>query len=131
MVSAHIENELDAWRPITLSRNTHSKRALYREVNDMATWSIREAKRRLGHVKWEYGTAKARSDSKRSGVYLSTGKKSLTKTRTIYPYVDPRILVDFVHKWGFSRQQFQKIRTFSDNAGWLSDSEEEPEQEDD
>ena len=48
--------------------------------------------------------------------------------RTIYPYVDPRVLVDFVHKWGFSRRQFKDLRCFCDYAEWLSDSEDEPDE---
>ena len=78
-------------------------------VQQPARWSIREAKRRLGHVEREDG---------------------ITAAGSIYPYVDPRILVDFVHKWNFPRQQFQQIRTFSKHAGWLSVSEEEAEEED-
>ena len=78
-------------------------------VQQPARWSIREAKRRLGHVEREDG---------------------ITVAGSIYPHVDPRILVDFVHKWNFSRQQFQQIRTFSKHAGWLSVSEEEAEEED-
>ena len=65
--------------------------------------------------------------SQRAGQF---GEDGITVAGSMYPYVDPRILVDFVHKWNFSRQQFQQIRTFSKHAGWLSDSEEEVEEED-
>ena len=103
MICTHIENVLDAFEPVTLSRNTKNNSPLYKEVNYLVKWSFWEAKRRLGHNE-------------------DPGK---TRAETVFPYVDPRILVDFVHKWKFSRQQFQQIRTFSKHAGWLSDSEEE------
>ena len=96
------EQECDERRP-------RGWRVLRDGVQQPARWSIREAKRRLGHVEREDG---------------------ITVAGSIYPYVDPRILVDLVHKWNFSRQQFQQIRTFSKHAGWLSDSEEEAEEED-
>ena len=105
------------WRAVTGTRSvgevvglSGARDGVLRDgVQQPARWSIREAKRRLGHVEREDG---------------------ITVAGSIYPYVDPRILVDFVHKWNFSRQQFQQIRTFSKHAGWLSDSEEEAEEED-
>ena len=109
------------WRAVTGTRSvgevvglSGARDGVLRDgVQQPARWSIREAKRRLGHVEREDG---------------------ITVAGSIYPYVDPRILVDIVHEWNFSRQQFQQIRrlirTFSKHAGWLSDSEEEAEEED-
>ena len=80
------------WRAVTGTRSvgevvglSGARDGVLRDgVQQPARWSIREAKRRLGHVEREDG---------------------ITVAGSIYPYVDPRILVDFVHKWNFSRQQ--------------------------
>ena len=92
--------------PVTTGRSTLRDSALYNEVRKEMRFAICEAKRRLGHVELQGGDCFA--------------------GRTIYPYVDPRVLVDFVHKWGFSRRQFKDLRCFCDYAEWLSDSEDEP-----
>ena len=78
------------WRAVTGTRSvgevvglSGARDGVLRDgVQQPARWSIREAKRRLGHVEREDG---------------------ITVAGSIYPYVDPRILVDFVHKWNFSR----------------------------
>ena len=92
--------------PVTTGRSTLRYSALYNEVRKEIRFAFCEAKRRLGHVELQGGDCFA--------------------GRTIYPYVDPRVLVDFVHKWGFSRRQFKDLRCFCDHAEWLSDSEDEP-----
>ena len=96
----------EKFAPVTTGRSTLRDSALYNEVRKEMRFAICEAKRRLGHVELQGGD--------RFG------------GNTIYPYVDPRVLVDFVHKWGFSRSQFKDLRCFCDYAEWLSDSEDEP-----
>ena len=95
--------------PVTTGRSTLRYSALYNEVRKEMRFAICEAKRRLGHVELQGSEGNLRFNG-----------------RTIYPYVDPRVLVDFVHKWGFSRRQFKDLRCFCDYAEWLSDSEDEP-----